>query len=347
MFGSRTSATSLLRSHYALTGVRLERVRGGHSTQNYRAVDAEGSALFVKVYPDGTDVRAERRAIELTRWAVQHGVPTARLRESMDGALLAGSGPMALSVWEWVHGRTESSGFSEVQQIEVGRVLGRIHAVFARHRLSRTASPWVQDWYTPGLDSVRERIESLLGLIRARDRRGGFDSLAQAALTERLGMLTRVPGLLGGVPRDLSTQVLHGDFTAPNLLFDGDDLAAVIDFRPPVPYLLAFELGRIVFDPRTITLDERWIDSAARLITAYLRENPGVARRDVLTCGRVIFIQMLRSLYGVEEHYLAPAPDQEDLDRFWKLRHEATRRLLKNLAEVESMLGEVCAGCRD
>ena len=345
MSGSEASVTSLLRSRYALPEVRLEQLQGGHSTQNYRAVntDAGGTDSFVKVYPDGTDIRAERQVIELTRWAAKHGVPTARPRDSVEGELLICSGPVALSVWEWVHGHTEGGGFSTAQQTVVGRTLGRIHAVFAHHRLSRTASPWIQEWYTPDLGSVRERAGKLLALIEDCDRCDRFDMLAHATLTERLGMLAQVPDLMAGVPRDLRTQVLHGDFTAPNLLFSGDDLAAVIDFRPPVPYMLAFELGRIAFDPRSVALDERWIDSAARLISAYLEQNPGMARQDVLACGRVILIQMLRSLYGVEQHYLDPDPDQQGLDHFWELRHQAAVRLLENLGEVEAMLGQVCS----
>ncbi|XKK39597.1 aminoglycoside phosphotransferase family protein [Nocardiopsis sp. ARC36] len=303
----------------------------------------EGTSLFVKVYPDSTDLGAERRAIELTQRAGEHGVPTALPRVSVGGETLTRVGSTVLSVWEWVHGHTESGGFSPTQHTVVGRALGRIHTVFAHHQLSGTASPWVQDWYEPGLDSVRERARALLELIGGRDQHEEFDSLAHTTLNERLGMLAEVPDLLAGVPRDLNTQVLHGDFTAPNLLFDGDDLAAVVDFRPPVPYMLAFELGRIAFDPRTVALDERWIDSAARLVAAYLDANPAVARRDVFACGRVTLIQMLRSLYGVEQHYLAPDPDQQGLDRFWELRQQAAERLLRNLGEVESMLGGVCS----
>ncbi|WP_338037017.1 phosphotransferase enzyme family protein [Nocardiopsis ganjiahuensis] len=335
------TVSALLRSRYALADVRLERISGGHSTQNYHAVDSSGSEVFVKVYPEGWDVRAEQHAIALTRWAGAHGVPTARLRESMDGELLACSGAVALSVWEWVPGDTVSSGFTPAEQAMVGQALGRIHAVFAHHRRSRTLSPWLEEWFSADLRETEARIDSLLGVVAGRDCRDEFDVIARSTLTDRRIMLAQVPALLAGLPRDLGTQVLHGDFTPPNLLFDEEGLAAVIDFRPPVPYMLAFELGRIAFDPRTVVLDEGWIDSAARLLTAYLRENTEIARRDVLVCGRVILVQMLRSLYGVEQHYLNPDPRQAALDEFWQLRHRAAGRLLENLEEVEAMLRDV------
>ncbi|GAA1446322.1 aminoglycoside phosphotransferase family protein [Nocardiopsis tropica] len=338
---SCSAVAAILGSHYAQPGARLARVRGGHSTQNYRAVTRSGPDLFVKVYPEGSDDEAERRAIALAQWAGEHGVPTARLRESVNAEALTRVGPTALAVWEWVPGQTESTGFSPSQQTAVGRALGRIHSAFVHHRLSRTASPWTEEWFSPGLAAVYRRIDSLLRTVDARESPDAFDVLARRTLTTRRSMLAEVPDLLTGLPRDLTTQVLHGDFTAPNLLFDDKGLAAVIDFRPPVPYMVSFELGRIAFDPRTVALDERWIDSAARLVNAYLEENPGVSSRDVLSCGRVILIQMLRSLYGIEQHYLAPDPDQEGLDRYWALRHHATVRIWENLEKVESMLADV------
>lgn len=333
----------VLSSRYALADAHLERVQGGHSTQNFRAVDDSGTELFVKVYPDEADLEAERQAVALIRWAADHGVPTARLRESVDGDLLARSETVALSVWEWVPGQTADCGFAPVQQTMVGRTLGRIHKAFAHHRLSSTASPWVEEWFSADPRETEARVDSLLAVIAGRGSQHEFDVIARSTLTERRSMLTQVPDLLAGLPRDLSTQVLHGDYTAPNLLFDEQGLAAVIDFRPPVPYMLAFELGRIAFDPRTVVFKDGWIDSAAQLITAYLSENPGIARQDVLACVRVILVQMLRSLYGIEQHYLNPTPRQEDLDQFWELRHQAAVLLLENLDKVEAMLSDVYA----
>ncbi|GAA1096042.1 phosphotransferase enzyme family protein [Nocardiopsis metallicus] len=326
-----------LRSGYALAPVRLERIHGGQSTTNYRA-RCTGHDLFVKVYPRGAHLEDERHAIELTRLAGDDGVPTPRVRESLDKEVLHRSGPVAVSVWEWVQGHPELQGLTRPHQEAVGQTLGRLHRAFSRHPLSSARSPWVQEWYAPDLSAIRERAEGLLGLIRGRTRHEDFDSLAERTLTERLAMLEEVSGLLAEVPRGLTTQVLHGDYTTPNLLFNGEDLTAVIDFRPPVPYLLAWELGRIAFDPRTLALTDEWIGSAATLISAYQDTNPNVDPQDVLVCGRVILIQMLTSLYGVEQHYRSPGLLQDDLDRFWELRHQAARRLLENLEAAESML---------
>ncbi|MFB8761168.1 phosphotransferase enzyme family protein [Nocardiopsis alba] len=335
-----TRLKAVLRSRYALSHLHLERLPSGQNTKNYRA-RCPGRDLFIKVYPIDSDIRAQTEAIACARLAGEHGVPTARVLESSDGEVLVHEGATTVSVWEWVDGHTQSRGFTDTQLVTAGQALGHIHTVFARHPRSRTASPWTREWFAPDLDGIRGRVDGLLQVIGERVQQDEFDVHAQVALAERRTMLAEVPRLLAGVPTDVTTQVLHGDYTAPNLLFDGDELAAVIDFLPPVPYMIAFELGRIAFDPRTVALDEQWIDSAAALIAAYVEANPRVARRDVLACGRVILIQMLTSLYRVEQHYRGTGLLQDDLDRFWRLRHRTARRLLENLEAVESMLDDI------
>ena len=135
-------------------------------------------------------------------------------------------------------------------------------------------------------------------------------------------MLGRIPALLDGLPA-LTTQVLHGDYSPVNLLFDGDALTAVTDFRPPDPFLIAYDLGRMAFYPNTVTSSPDWPGAARTLIAAYLEASPPATADDIRCCARVALLQLLTSLYGVKQHYLKPGLLQDDLDHFWLLRHRA------------------------
>ncbi|WP_445189127.1 phosphotransferase [Pseudonocardia sp. Cha107L01] len=59
-----------------------------------------------------------------------------------------------------------------------------------------------------------------------------FDEIAARTLVERRAEWERIPDPLTGLP-ELSCQVLHGDYSSANLLFDSEALAAVVDFSPP------------------------------------------------------------------------------------------------------------------
>jgi homoserine kinase type II len=176
-----------------------------------------------------------------------------------------------------------------------------------------------------------------------------FDKVAADTLTERRADLYRVPGLLDRLDEFgvLSCQLLHGDYSAVNLLFDGDKLTAVLDFRPPEPFLLSYEIGRIAFDPRTVVLNDDWMTSAVVFVNSYVQENPEVGATNIRACARIALIQLLTSLYGVKNHYLKPGLLQADLDNFWFLRHRAAQRLADHLGEVEAALVEAAAHERD
>ncbi|WP_307853150.1 phosphotransferase [Kitasatospora sp. RG8] len=331
--------TAVLAEAYGLPGAVLERLPVGQVTVNYRARVGD-RLLFVKHYRDGvTDLGAERAAVEQTRLARLRRVPVAAVRPAAGGATVVRHGSTTVSVWEWMPGAIVDSGLNPAQQRAAGAALGRIHSAFADHPAGRRPTAAVDDWLHPDLGLLEATVDKLLGIAGGRPRRGEFDEQALRTLTERREVLRGIPELLAGLP-PLTTQVLHGDYSAVNLLFQGDELTAVLDFLPPESFLAAYELGRIAFDPRTVVLDEDWITSGVNLVGSYLETNPLLPAADVTACARVALIQLLTSLYGVKQHYLKPGLLQPDLDRFWLLRHAAAQRLLDHLGDVESALAQ-------
>ena len=55
-------------------------------------------------------------------------------------------------------------------------------------------------------------------------------------------------------------------------------------------------------------------------------------------------LQLLRSLYGIKQHYMGSGLLQDDLDAFWLLRHETVSRLLANLRLIDEMLSAFSTG---
>ena len=66
-------------------------------------------------------------------------------------------------------------------------------------------------------------------------------------------------------------------------------------------------------------------------VEAYCRANPGIARSDVRFAPDVWAIQLVRSEYGVRQHYFGRLERQADLDRFWFQRCEVADTILNNL----------------
>ena len=339
------AVASVLGDHYGLTVRDLAQLPIGQGTVNFRATCEDGE-VFVKNYPPGADLAAEQKAIGLSELARRHGVPTAPIVHNRQQQPIDASTLHPMSVWQWMPGRVITD-LDIGQTRQAGQALGRIHALFAP--LPESAHPSLQAdaWYRADPARLKTTIDRLLDVIAERTRDGTadeFDDQAARTLTERRAMLDRIPALLDDLRfRPLTTQVLHSDFSPVNLLFANGKLTAVLDFRPPDPFLLAYDLGRMAFYPNTVTGDPDWTHAARTFVTAYRVANPQVAAADVLACGRVALVQLLTSLYGVKQHYLKPGLFQDDLDEFWLLRHRTVTVLLDNLAEVDRLLAATVA----
>ncbi|GAA4236855.1 homoserine kinase type II [Streptosporangium album] len=339
--GDRVAA--ILAGRYGLTARTIEQLPIGQGTVNYRAVCDDGQEAFVKNYPAGTDLQAEEAAIALSARAVEAGIPGPQVLPNQDGDVIDAGTPLAVSVWEWRPGGVVTL-LSQPQLAEAGTELGRIHALFA----GLPATPLAQEsatqrWRDIDVEDLTATIDQLLEIIAGRISAGAgagdaFDVEAQRTLLERRDQLTLVPELLAGLPAELTVQVLHGDYSPVNLLFTGETLSAVLDFRPPDPFLVAYDLGRMAFYPNTVTGDADWLGAAATLIRAYRQAHPDVAAVDVRACGRVALLQMLKSLYGVRQHYLKPGLFQDDLDEFWLIRHRTVCVLLAKLTATDTLL---------
>ncbi|MBO0814717.1 MAG: phosphotransferase [Actinobacteria bacterium] len=330
---------ALLASRYGLAPSEVSQVPVGQGTVNYRAA-CQDRDVFVKSYPPGTDLAAEREAIALTALAGRAGVPVAPLIPARDGQPITRNAGAAVSVWQWMPGAIITARPGTRQLEQAGAALGRIHAAFAPLPASSAPAPQVTAWRSPDIAALNTTIGTLLAAVTDRAAAGqvsSFDRQARSTLTERQDMLTAVPGLLAALP-ELTAQVLHGDYSPVNLLWDDGTLTAVLDFRPPDPFLTAYDLGRIAFYPNTVTSDPGWLRSAQTLAAAYIDANPAARPDDIRWCARVALLQLVTSLYGVKQHYLKPGLFQDDLDQFWLLRHQAAGILLAGLADAEAML---------
>ncbi|TMR10090.1 aminoglycoside phosphotransferase family protein [Nonomuraea turkmeniaca] len=332
---------AVLTGRYRLRPSQVVPLPLGQGTINFRA-ETPARHVFVKNYLPGADLDGERAAITSSTRALRAGIPAAPVLLNDDGDSIDTSTDLPVSVWKWMPGHVAMS-MSPPQLAAAGAALGRIHHLFAHPPASTTSA--VDTWRAMDVNGLAVTIDQLLAIIGERlddDTADNFARQAQRTLRERRDMLHCIPELLADLPGDLTVQAVHGDYAPVNLMFTGDTLSAVLDFRPPdPPFLLAYDLGRIAFYPNTVTTSAAWPDAAATLIRAYRQANPSVPAVDIRACGRVALLQLLGSLYGVRQHYLKPGLFQQDLDQFWLSRQHTAAVLLANLAATDRLLADL------
>jgi hypothetical protein len=110
----------------------------------------------------------------------------------------------------------------------------------------------------------------------------------------------------------------------------------VVDFGPPAPFLLAYEIGRIAFPPDHLVCDG-WLERGLALLAAYKTENPRNASE--LRLAPIAWLaHLIRSVYGMKQHYDAPVEFQAKLDRYWLKRARGAEILFDHLHVIVDAL---------
>jgi len=311
----------------------------GQGAKNYRVFSPDRT-LFVKCYVHGTNLADEHEGIRLTKLAEKENIPTASIVPNKSGDWIDRHSRMPMSVWTWVDGSVETNHLNDRKCFALGQTLGVIHRLFSGIPESKLTPTLTKKWRQISVQELTHKASSFRTIIDEKRKQGladSFDIAAETELFERERQLHTLPWLLEKLP-NLTSQVIHGDYNPINLMFAKDQLAAVLDFRAPKPFLVAYELGRVSFYPNYILSNSNWISNAYKIVVAYIEGHPNANPLDVMHCGRVALIQLIKSFYGVKQHYYGSGLLQNELDTFWKARHKSAAVLLDNLNEVEDML---------
>ena len=324
--GAARQLADALTRHYRCEAHSIARIARGMGTTNWLVRTSEAD-YFLKQYPPSADVAGEEAALKLSQEARAAGLRVPRVIPSAAGELLWSEGDLALALFEHFPDTTSGIALSRSETAQAGHTLGRLHACLRDRPARRDA---VVEWLA--LDERRKRstFERYLEAIEKREEQDEFDRRAVPLLCRRLDLLPRAASLLASLPL-LGRQVVHGDYSLWNILFRGGRLVAVVDFRPPERFLPAFEIGRAALAPETVTAGPGWHGKALAFVEAYCQANRGIERADVEFAPHVWAIQLVRSEYGVRQHYFGPVERQADLDRFWIQRCAAADMILDDL----------------
>ncbi|CAL9586342.1 hypothetical protein SUDANB106_05149 [Streptomyces sp. enrichment culture] len=333
--------TGILTLLYRIVPVSVSEGPAGTATRNYLVEDREGGRWFVKEYPRGTDVAEERQALALGESARATGVPVPAVRRTVTGELIASAGGLSVSVTEYVaDAQTAEGGLSGGRWAAVGEAVGRLHRALARHPAGPPRP--VPVGAVCDVERAGRRLEDLLARWAAAPPSQGFAAWAHRTAARRLAALPEAAARLERLPVTLTAQVVHGDLASPNLLLRGEEVAALIDFRPPGHRSAAWELGRIVLDPRTVLArPDEWIPGLVRAVDAYRAANPALSAGDLLAVPRVAAGYLACSVYPLSEPLNDPAALTPALEAYGRARQEAATVLWERLEEAEEVLRDV------
>ncbi|WP_241695324.1 phosphotransferase [Streptomyces sp. C] len=323
---------------YGMHPADITRIPEGTATDNYAVVDQAGRKHFAKVYRTWEHLDLERASVDLSEYCAGGGVATARATRTREQELIATRGPLPLSLWSYVpHTATAEGGLRGARWGAVGTAMGRFHRRLAAHP---AAAPTLK----PGaavcdVAASRGSYEGLILAFQSKPRLGEFEAWSLQATRERHALFGGVERILAALP-SLTVQILHGDLSGPNVLLKDDDAAAFVDFRPPAPGYLAWEIARLGCDPSSVLANgvEGWLTGYTDLILAYRDANPKASANDLVSSLRVGCAAVLCSTFPFSAPVKRPHIVDAALESYGRARHEADLMLLDQLPVFEEAL---------
>ncbi|MEV0612314.1 hypothetical protein AB0I81_03250 [Nonomuraea sp. NPDC050404] len=321
-------AASFVGREYGVVPSAVAAGGAGVEAEVWRVGRERASPLCLKWFRGPADRALVERTILMDRLA-RRGLPFPRVHRTRSGEVVSALEGRAVVVVDWLDGGILDE-FGAASAGAAGAVLAETHGVLAERRVPAPASP--PPWRTADVEEAVERCRSLRGRIRRLKERSALDDRIDEALAARITDLRRARELRAGLPES-SLELLHFDYTRPNLLFQGSRLTGVLDLQG-IPGYAVWELGKIAFEPRTVASRHDWLKVALAAISAYQARR---GRADVAAVARMTILYNLFSLWGVWDRYdggdRAVPTAHED---YWLNRQTCASVLLRSLEEVET-----------
>jgi homoserine kinase type II len=205
------------RAAYGVRVIDARPVGYGSGNWNYRLTTEEGD--FVLCLIEEQTAHEVHVMAQTLQWLADHGYPSSALRRSVGGALTTVIDGKPALLRRFLPGDV-CWALDEDQVRQVGASLA------ALHRLPCPGFLPTDIYYTQG------RFTQALG--------SGHDPAYEAWVKRSLDRLD--VGSYADLPRGL----IHADAFPDNILFDGGELVAIIDFELACDYLLAFDLAMAI-----------------------------------------------------------------------------------------------------
>jgi homoserine kinase type II len=200
-----------------------EPVLSGTLNWNFR-IASDGGDLFVRRYRDDLESPRIQGEHHLVKWAEERGIPAPLPNETPDDRTFVEIGGGRWSVYPWIDGElVERGSLSATQRRTLGALHGLTQATLAHHPLSEGATLQMQ-W---------SKEESLTYLRRVAEVAAARPADAEyaGAVNKQLARLEQMEVLPPSAFQALPAQVLHGDFHDHQVLWQGDSIAALVDWE--------------------------------------------------------------------------------------------------------------------
>lgn len=218
---SQAQAAELL-AGYGLELAQIEALTLGSVNSNFRLRTRDGRWFFARLYEEQGFAGATREVV-LLQALVKLGLPVAEPLSQVHGEHVALFEGKAFAVFPWIDGTISCQGLvSPARAQEIGHALARLHT-------ARVGLPQLGEGRF-GVPEILQRLE-----VVTRNGGAGWEPVV-AGIRSKLLYYQSVRD------NQLPKGVIHGDLFRDNVLWNGDRIAALLDFESASQGVFMYDL---------------------------------------------------------------------------------------------------------
>jgi len=204
----------------------IQQIKGNEINSNNFKTETKSGCVLIKRVIAQNNISELRRCIELSRWLYSNNIPVPKIVPSLDGNLIVTQNGCPWIVFEFVEGNFFSGG--TIKGLEsAGYMIGKLHRVLKK--APKGIRPKIRINYLEGdedkilneLSRLKNQWSTIFGERYVSLLKRNWDQILSVN-----NLIHKKKEMMAGI----RNQVSHNDLHPHNILVDGNEVSAFLDF---------------------------------------------------------------------------------------------------------------------
>ncbi len=300
------------------------------SANCYKIHCKEGDFFLKEYQSDFTPQKVDKEA-DIVEYLISKGFPVAGFVKTKSGSNSVIYKGHVISIRNYIEGKSYLNDLPHSLLLEEAKYLGLLHSLLKDYPLEKGMDyDWAKGFSS---DAVSSKFNALLSVLDENKSDPNYEKIRDDLIFKK--------ELMDSIDdwkeyfKDITYTSTHGDYTACQLICDGDKIKAIIDFSCAECIPAVWEIMRSYIQSGGVSRDGSYfdIDDFSRYVKEYMKYSP-LTKRDLEAMPYIYLFQLAQSSYGYKEYLVTKTENKDALLSFAFWRTDICREINKKAKDI-------------
>lgn len=329
-----TIISDLLMKHYGIHFASAQKLELG-TANCYRVFDGE-KYYFLKEFQSSFSVNEILQEAELLEFLSESDIPTTHFYKTVQNEYVVEYENHLVCLEEYIEGQAYNYDNLPCHLLpQVAKMLGKLHYVLRDYPLPIDMSDeWLNSFSS---DKVIAEYDALIEIAKNKDNDKHIAQIIED-LEYKKQLAVRCEEYKKYY-NEITYCATHGDYQGCQMIFDGEEVKAIIDFSSASTLPVTWEIMRsyIQSSEQCRSNAKIDIDGFCDYVREYMKYSK-LTKADIIAMPYVYLFQLARSKYGYPQYLKTDSPDKDKLLQFAFWRTQMCREVEQKADTISNEL---------